>query len=406
MQTLAALTATVLFALAAGQASASAKDNPPTVLEACEVLKNFRGEYSYGGLGLGAESNDGELALWVITRSPDATATLTSLYSQCRVSGKAYILAALYHKNRKAFSALTNDFFQDIGEVVVGSGCEGWTVSRSDLVAQMQNSKSPLAFRPSRKPLRRTAMTFTGSERDVYEELHQERQEEMESKERALEALARNPKLAAFTNMFFVDDAEDGRGSTSGVYFIGADQWSADFLPKAALSFGSMIETVFPKSNGVVQVGISPNELLDELKHLTELPFLKEMNKSLPVDCVRIRAAGDRLHWNSDEVAKFEEVLKTGVPLRDWVYFIVDAGSRPNRMIGFYHPKGCDIYVVDGLLFENPDWREQYRKLTGNKPKRTKGLGGLPSWENPDSKYLPVVDRSGTLRLFPSTGKL
>ncbi|MFO1512863.1 MAG: hypothetical protein U1F83_08135 [Verrucomicrobiota bacterium] len=369
----------------------------PSVVDAREVLRNFRGEYSYGGLGLGAESNDGELALWVITHSHDASKTLTELYPECSVSGKAYILAALYHLNRKTFRALTNDFCQDVDLVAVGSGCIGWTVSRPELIAAMQNRKSPLTFLPARKPVRRSAMTFTGDDQDVYEEQRREARQELESKQRAFNSLLYNPALAQFTNLFHLDDLEEANGYVSGVYFSGTEQWRGDLLPRTALNFDGMVEVVFPSSNGVVHVGLDPVELFDELRRLTELPFLKQLDEKLPISCVRIRAAGDRFHWDSSEAAPFEATLRTGVPLRDWVHFIVDVGVKPRKMISFYHPRNTDLYVVEHWLFENPNWREQYRKLTGKKPKK--------NWESPDSKYVPVVDKTGRLKLVSASGE-
>jgi hypothetical protein len=133
-----------------------------------------------------------------------------------------------------------------------------------------------------------------------------------------------------------------------------------------------------------------------------ELPFLKELHKSRPVESVRIRAAGDRLHWNSAAVSALESTLNTGVPIRDWVYFLVDLGDKSGSVITFYHPKNTDIYVVVGSIFENEDWRRQYRALTKQKPKRMKSYD---AWVDPDSCVVPVVNPSGKLRLVHAVEK-
>lgn len=380
-----------------------AEDSLPAVGEACEVIKHFRGEYSYGGWGLGAESNDGELAVWVIYHSPDAAKQLASIYAECQPSGKAYVLAALFHADKKAFRNLTNSFCGEPGYIIMASGCVGGAVSRPELVVQMQRTNSSIAFNPSRKPYRHSAMEFRGDDRDVYEEERQRTSEQEASRELAYAALASNPGLSAFTNLFRVEEAEMEDGIISGVYFSGPTQWMAHLIPKESLSYPTMVEIIFPSSNKVAQVGIVPAELLGELQKLVRVPFIGQLDKQLGVTCVRIRAAGDRLHWNTEAVTKFEQVLQTGISVRRWVQFIVDADPHKKRMISFFHPQGTDIYVVKGSLLENPDWRAQYRELTKEEPKKIRG--SLDSWAEPSDSFIPVVSSAGSLRLVPSERK-
>jgi hypothetical protein len=391
----------LLFLLGCAGPSRAFKQQLPPVSEACGVLKEFRGEYSYGGVGDGAQSNDGELAVWVIFHSPNTANQLVELFPQCQSSGKAYVLAALYHSDQAAFQKLTNAFCQEPGDIITGSGCTESSETRAELVVEMQRSRSTMAFHPSTPPYRFSSMNFLGSHRDVYAE--QRAWEEARNAEmtRGFAAFVNNPKLAAFTNLFQVDEPNVGRGYTQGVYFSGSTELAAYLVPREKLAFPAMVEVIFPETNQVAQVGIEPAELMNELRDLTGLPFLKQVDEELGVTCVRIRAAGDRFHWDTKEVEHFENVLQTKVPIDRWVHFIVDAGTKRHRMISFYHPKGTDIYVVDYSLFDNPDWRNQYAKITGKKPTMMAPLAeGI--WNEPDPIFTPVVDRAGRLTLVNS----
>jgi hypothetical protein len=159
-----------------------------------------------------------------------------------------------------------------------------------------------------------------------------------------------------------------------------------------------MVEAIFPKSNNVVQVGITPAELLNALKTVAGVPFLQILNHESGVTGVRVRAAGDRLHWDTAEVLKIEKALKTAVPVKNWVQFIVDVGSSPREYIEVFHPNGTDVYVVTGGFKACASWRTQYRKLTGKLP------GNFPHIRFPkatnEPRY-PVVNGAGEVRLVP-----
>jgi len=372
-----------------------ATDTTLSVSNACEVLKNFRGEYSYGGLGEFAESNDGELALWIIFHSSKAAETLSNIYPQCRESGKAYALAALYHLDRKAFASLTNAFCSEPGSIIIGVGCIGYSLSREELLADMQK-RTTLAFDPSRKPDRRSQMAFFNKSRDIYAEFRRREEEDKEEKELGNALLQSNPGLSAFTNLFNVEGAMaiGGFGDIKGAHFD--SEWSGNFVSREKLRFEAMACTVFPINGDVVNVGVAPEQIMTELRSLANLPFIKLLDAEIGVQCVRISVAGKRLQWDSADPETFEKRLHTGVPPNEWIYCVLDVGRKEQRMISFYHPKGVDLYVMDYSVFESANWREQYRRITGKRPKKNT-IGG---WECPDPKYLPVIDKEGTLRLL------
>lgn len=369
----------------------------PSVSQACVVLGNFKGEYSYGGWGIGAESNDGEIAAWTIYHSPGGAEQLVQVFPRCGPSGQAYVLAALCSLDKAAFRSLTNAFCSQSGGVYVASGCCGDLESRTELVRQMQRPHSALAFNPSRPPRRHSSMQFRGATRDVYEEVRKEEQERAAAAARGLEALGR-PQLRVFTNLFRVEDATDLSGySISGVYLSGPG-WRADLLPRERLAVEAMAQVVFPTSNNVVQVGIAPEDLMKVLREVSRAPFLQILDRELGITGVRLRAAGDRLHWNTDEVTKIERALKTRAPLNDWAQIIIDVGSHPREYVELFHPAGSDVYAVIGGFKVCADWRKQYLKLTGKVPDT------FPHIRFPKAKnepHYPVVNSEGVVRLVP-----
>jgi hypothetical protein len=112
----------------------------PDVCEACTVLQNFQGEYSYGGCGNTPESTDGELAVWTIYHSPDAVERLVRVFPQCGPTGQAYALAALCRLDQPAFQSLTNAFCKTNDDIRVGSGCMLDAVPRARLLVKCRSA--------------------------------------------------------------------------------------------------------------------------------------------------------------------------------------------------------------------------------------------------------------------------
>src|SRR5439155_11488980 len=133
-----------------------------------------------------------------------------------------------------------------------------------------------------------------------------------------------SPQLSIFTNLFRVEHATDlSGGRIYGVYFSGPE-WTANLLPKEQFALKGMVEVVFPKRNNVFQVGIGPSDLMKALKEVSDAAFLQILHRELGVTRVRLRAAGDRLHWSTDDVTRIERVVKTGRQLKDWAQIIID----------------------------------------------------------------------------------
>ena len=207
--------------------------------------------------------------------------------------------------------------------------------------------------------------------------------------------LEKSPLLSSFTNLFSVSDLSAKEGSTFGVYFSDEQEWSGDFTPKTKLPCQSMAELIFRvDTNDVIFVGLTAKQVLEALTEICDATFIQELLNGKKEGKVRLRAAGDRLHWDTEEVEEYRALLKAaGIepePVNNWMRIILDLPK--GGMISMYHPRGEDLYIVDYQLFSNTSWRDQYQKLTGKILKSNDVF--------PDNKYCPVVDRKGKLRLI------
>jgi tetratricopeptide (TPR) repeat protein len=218
----------------------------------------------------------------------------------------------------------------------------------------------------------------------------------------AFKMLETSPPLSSFTDLFSVSDLHAKEGSTYGVYFFGEEEWSGNFTPTANLPCQAMAELIFPvDTNDVISVGLTATQVLEALTEVCNAPFVQRLVNAEKPGKVRLRAAGNRLHWDTEEVENYRSILKAAgiepAPVRKWMKVILDLPK--GGMISMYHPFGEDLYIVDCWLSGNPSWRDQYQELTG------KTLSENPF---PDDKYCPVVDRKGRLRLIEKrkeTGK-
>lgn len=210
----------------------------------------------------------------------------------------------------------------------------------------------------------------------------------------AIKLLNSQKNLIAFTDLFSVSDMRAYYGSSVWLYF-NEEEWSGDFSPKTNLSCRAMAELIFPiNSNDVVKVGLKPNQVLNALKDLCNTPFIREMARER--GRIRLRASGDRLHWNTEEIQELILILKNNEisppPYKLWMHAIIDLPDS-HDMISLFHPLGSDLYVVGEFdVVKKSSWRLQYKKLTG-----------IELDENSpyiDEQYCPVVDREGTLRLL------
>jgi hypothetical protein len=210
----------------------------------------------------------------------------------------------------------------------------------------------------------------------------------------AIKLLETQKELSAFSEMFSVSDVRAYYGSSMWLYFSD-EEWSGDFTPKTALSCSTMAELIFPiNTNNVVSVGLSPKQVIDALKDLCDTPFVCDLAGN--EGRVRLRAAGDRLHWNTEEIEELILILNNnGIntpPLKSWMHAIIDL-PNDKRMISLFHPLESDLYIVGEFdLVKKASWRHEYQEISGM----------VLDDKSPyiDKKYCPVVDRKGTLRLL------
>jgi len=210
----------------------------------------------------------------------------------------------------------------------------------------------------------------------------------------AVQMFEQQKDLNAFKELFEVSHMSAKYGSSVWLYF-NDEEWSGDFIPKTNLPCRTMAELIFPiNSNDVVEVGLSPKEVTESLEDLIKTPFIRELIGEN--GRIRLRAAGDRFHWDSEQVEEYMLILTNNgfnaPPLKTWTKAIIDLPDS-KKMISISHPRDSELYIVGQFdLVKKESWRKEYLKITGN----------VLDESSPyiDKKYCPVVNRAGTLQLL------
>ncbi len=174
------------------------------------------------------------------------------------------------------------------------------------------------------------------------------------SKNLGNQLLSQSAELSSFKNDFIISKCDAYLGTFAGIYFYESDQWSGDFHPKADSPFSWYCELAFPiNEDSTVQVGLKPSDLISAYNDLMLSPFINMLVTSTGFEELRIRASGDRLHWDSEEVKAYQSILIKNkyveTNFTKWIHFIVD--YRSNKMISFYHPQNTTIFIMDYIGF-------------------------------------------------------
>ncbi len=213
----------------------------------------------------------------------------------------------------------------------------------------------------------------------------------------AYEMLEASPTLSPFADLFEVSDLLAGDWHTAGVYLSGAPEWSGRFVPKSEVGCPAMARLVFQiGTDEIVHAGLTPQEVLDALREVCGTLFVRELVNGADSGRVRLRAAGDRLHWSTKKVERYRSILRqNGIETpsaKSWMKFILDL--RDGAMISLYHPKGSTVFVVDYWSFDESRRPGQYVTAI------CRELGAYDQF--PRDQLCPLVDSEGNLRLLPS----
>lgn len=142
----------------------------------------------------------------------------------------------------------------------------------------------------------------------------------------------------AFSNEFEISGITANSGSHTSTSLNGPS-WEAILKPRKAWEQEVSIKLLVSIREGAeIAVSITPQEIISGIEGALNHPYVGERFENGGATGIRMRVLGDRLHWNSTELAGFLERLTGRKPseeeLRSWCYFIIDAGNP--RYSAFY----------------------------------------------------------------------
>ncbi len=201
--------------------------------------------------------------------------------------------------------------------------------------------------------------------------------------------------LKKFEKDFTISEIRAKSGRTYGIYFD-EEEWEGKFTPKKIFPFQCVARLIFPiYKNDYVAVGINSEQLLNEIEKIANVPFIKELFNKYQNSLLRLRAAGDRLHWDSEEVNNcskmLENIQQTSYDMKSWINFIIDLTEH--KTINFLHPKDSNIFIITFITFNDIHFKDQVMKI--KKLKNIDNLREILCYEN-----FTIVDEYGNIQLY------
>jgi hypothetical protein len=100
-------------------------------------------------------------------------------------------------------------------------------------------------------------------------------------------------------------------GKTVGVYFE-EKEWSVKLTPKTPLKYPSEVHAIHPvTTDGKLLIGVTADQLIAALKIIVAHPYVEDRFKAHAATGIRVRVAGDRLHWDTEELKEIIKLFKT-----------------------------------------------------------------------------------------------
>lgn len=155
--------------------------------------------------------------------------------------------------------------------------------------------------------------------------------------------------LLAFEKHFSIKDISAFNGQTFGVY-INSEQWRGDIYPILKTNPIWRGELIFPiNKDSLIEVGLKPEDLMNSYQDFISSKFIQQLLNTTEVNEIRIRAAGDRLHWDTKEILEYQEALKSRkyniYDTKKWIEVTIDYDKK--EMISFYRPLYGDYYILN-----------------------------------------------------------
>lgn len=139
-----------------------------------------------------------------------------------------------------------------------------------------------------------------------------------------------------------------------GIYFDGSE-WRGTLTPNTPLQHSCEVNVVYPvTSDGKIIFGVQADVLMNALKTIMSHPYVENRFRTHSAIGVRIRMAGDRMHWDTDEVQKKLRLLKMenkpSESLKAWAEVIVD---EPDHV---YHSIHLNVITGQVMLDDKSTW--------------------------------------------------
>jgi len=168
-----------------------------------------------------------------------------------------------------------------------------------------------------------------------------------------------------FAQVFNIYEIQASNGKTYGGY-SNEIEWSARLSPKIKCAYPCTVKAKFPvNSNNQIETTINPIEINEVLKKSLNHPFVLNRFEAFEATGIRLRIAGNRLHWNTEDLQSLHRELK-GVDIvdneiRTWAFITIDDKQR--RYTSFY--------------FNDKTGEIMYRDYSGSKVKAVLVSGEL-----------------------------
>ena len=96
--------------------------------------------FAFGPIGVAGETSEGELAMRILMRHPNAIAIFQRLTRSSTIDGCLYALSALRSLDRAAYAEVQSRLPRD-QEVSLKEGCIGWKESAAEVLSKLESGK-------------------------------------------------------------------------------------------------------------------------------------------------------------------------------------------------------------------------------------------------------------------------
>lgn len=175
-------------------------------------------------------------------------------------------------------------------------------------------------------------------------------EEEAEFERKGLEVLEANSFKKDYESYFEISEASAPNWTESTCSLEGPI-WTARLVPRKTFDHPVSVSPMFPLRDGKLGVSLSPQEMVSAIEKALKNPYVEKQLKIEGATDLDLRTQGDRLHWDTPELADHLKQVTGKTPdegaLAQWAYFVINSGMT--RCVSIY------FNTKDGsILAEDP----------------------------------------------------